>query len=217
MESGEYKTISLMDPAVDRARMPVEEQLAYVRTRDLALLNPYLIPGLLPVVFHFREIRHQIWRSFIVGDDAIEAKHARAFQAGLVRVENFTDEHGSIMRSWTPPTHANGVMTEDAVGKFAWVDIIEIGSVVYQKSPLRPGTEQIFHPALSWFDIWDHQARPRAAANPDSPAPTSSSPSPERAAGTAPSSATQTPTPSTGATSAVPTDVIAADQSGVAA
>jgi hypothetical protein len=201
----EFKTISVSDPAIDWVSIPQDTVGAYLRTREFALIEPYLKPGSTPTIFVLREIPDAQWEGYVEVDN-VALKYRRAFQCAVLRVEGLETPEGFALA-------ADGLvkrkllndeaLSDEDCKRFAPSERLEIGAVAYQRSffPKRIGAD--FQLPPMWLEQWERVVRHRAAQNRALPAHSNSG---------APQ-----PTQDAGSNSDSPTDATAQERSQAAA
>lgn len=143
MRQEKFKTISVIDPALDTATMTMKEVEAFTEARDFALVQGHLAVGQTPVIYHVREVPSALWRSYVIATSSMHEQYRRAFQCGIERVENVVQRDG-VAISLEPATRnkfvdATYFSDEETDTHFSHAEQEEIGSVVHQHSflPLR--------------------------------------------------------------------------------
>lgn len=138
MRDAQIKTVCSFDPAIDKKATSQDAIVALARKRDMSGLR--FIPGDQPTVFTLREIPHTLWESFVEDAPNEAVKFARAFRAGVVRVENVYQNDGARIASWTGSgTHESKgaqlqILTEDDLERFSPAERQEIGAAAYWHS-----------------------------------------------------------------------------------
>lgn len=142
MRQESFATISVIDPAIDHARISrtaPDVLIKYARCRDLKLLDPYIKPGQRPTIYHVKEVPHSRWESYVkeLGDSNIAEQYRRALLAGLVRIENLYQRDGTYLPKWDP-TREDGLIPEESLVRIAPQQREEIGAVIWYHSFLDP-------------------------------------------------------------------------------
>lgn len=209
--AADFKVISIVDPAVDWKRLGGAKHVEYRKTRRLEMLNGFYLPDRKPTIFHVREIRHRHMQAVDRGDEA--DKYPAAFQYAVTHVENLQTEDGVILPSLGLARESGeDALREAVLERFEWSQLLEIGSVAFQRSFFRMRTDVVFQLPRSLVELWVLRVVDNgAAANPTSPAPSNDATFPAASATTAPEPS------SSGSPSGSPTAVTAADPSTAAA
>lgn len=164
------KTLSAADPAIDTASMTAREMREWAETRDMSKVR--LLPGSNPVVFVLGDISHRLMVGWVMTAGSEEERAMRAFRCAVERVENLPSVDGPVLPVWEPPRQ-NGVMDEEALDRFAPVEISEIGGVAFARSFFGRRTQPLYRlPPLLASHLAGKTFRP-ADANPNSVATTS--------------------------------------------
>lgn len=133
MRPERFQVVSVLDEDLD---MTYQERLAYAGERDYSKVK--LKPGRKAVVYHVREVPHQLWESFVDAGDSQSEKYRRAFMVGVERVDHLPIDDGSLRERWVPNTKNARtdqiVMSDDDLQLFSPAERQEIGSVVYNHS-----------------------------------------------------------------------------------
>jgi len=143
-----WKTISVLDPALEHARMRtddgtfVDDVRQYISTRDLDWLVPkYVRTSERPAVFELRDIPNTRITSYVMQGSSDEEKFQRAFVVAVERVDDLvraTDgrafsvfEPSGTMR-WADGERA--ICTDAELDYFPYTVIQEIGSAALTRS-----------------------------------------------------------------------------------
>jgi hypothetical protein len=140
------KVISIFDPAIDFARMGQELHGQYANKRDFEIVRPYLIPGKVPTFYSLREVPRRLWFSSVMSEPTAALRCMRAFQCGVVSVENLYSRDGVYDPGAAQLARVgDGVIADEALDeRFENGVIEEIGSVVYYRSFLGRRTERTY-------------------------------------------------------------------------
>ncbi len=198
-----FEVVSVLDPAIDTARMPAKEMLAYVNKRDMSTVRPYFKGGALPTIFHMREIPHDLWESYVAGAINDDDAYRRAFLAGLECIENLYQRDGVVLPRYDAPREpGRDVAANEVCQRVSPSERAEIGRVVYMHSFLHPRIERTFLLPPTVHEQLVERAFLPAVANPSSPASSSDAASSAASPASAP---TDQPLASTDASCAAPT------------
>lgn len=137
MRAATFKTVSVIDVALDTERITVDEIIKFMDTRDYAIVENKWKPGKMPTIFHCREVPHGLWESFVMLGRNEAEQHAYAFRAGVFKVENlYGDDNVSV--GWEPAKPRDGskslAMSAEEAERFSPAERAEIGAVVFQHS-----------------------------------------------------------------------------------
>lgn len=138
------KVVCPFDPALE---MNLDQAAEYAEKRDPALLK--CKPGEAPTEFYIQRIHNSVVLNFMQTTTAIERRHVLAFMVGVVEVRNLRAEGGIIplwRPSWCSAQKQGEHMKDDELDLFALDEILDIGSVAYQRSFLRPGRTPCYVP-----------------------------------------------------------------------
>lgn len=197
--------VSVNDDALDTERMTHAEMRRYVEARDYDLVKDRIKPGRRLQQYHTREVTRRMLTRFVLEVPDEAERFERAFMCGVVEVKNVLQRDGSILPAWKPSTKDGNVSEED-LERFPETDVMEVGSVILQRSFLAPRTVRAYQLPLTCQHALAQREFRLADATPPSPAPSSSAASsdvtPARSAETttAPSSSANafgSPTPAT--------------------
>lgn len=162
MRDEKIRVISVYDPAIDTARCPLSVWSEYSKTRNIALLEPYVIPGKRPTIYTLREIPRRVLFAY-VGDapEGSKLEKLRAFQAAVTMIENLQQNDGDYL-PWEPPRDPGyETIREESLDRINGDDILDIGEVAKQHSNFRRSTEGCFHlepsSAVRWGDYHAHR------------------------------------------------------------
>lgn len=148
MEVKTQKIIVSYDTAIDHVRasrpdangkIPLDE---YVATRDLAIIQPFIIPAELPTYFNIHPLSYEL-ADRIASINVNEYYNCKlCFQHGVSSVENHTDRDGTHYHLWKPSGIVNNeyYITDDEIKLFAPYQRAEIGMVIFQLSFLEHKT-----------------------------------------------------------------------------
>jgi hypothetical protein len=183
-----YEVISARDESFDWDKLARNREVFrdFCETRDPALIQSYLLPGAQPVVFRLREISHEWMRGWVAlanspgrpgGEDeqggATPTTYFRAFQCAVMSVMNMTSEDGVVMAEWEPPKFKDGffqgAILDEALERFSFPEIMDVGALAYQKSGFRRGTRPIWRLPRMFLDLLSPPPRRSAAASSTSP------------------------------------------------
>lgn len=141
-----FEVISVLDPAIETARMTPARMVEYSRTRDIAIVRPFIKEGAAPTIYHMREIPRSLMRSYVCAFDMSDTEKAtRAFLAGLVRITNLHQSDGTVIPSFDPPRETNRDIVDERALERVWPEESEeVGRVVFQHSFLHPRMQQPF-------------------------------------------------------------------------
>ena len=174
MRDEKIRVISLYDPAIDHGRCPEKVWTDYKETRNIALLEPYVIPGKKPTIYTVREIPRFVQMTF-VGDapEGSQLQKIRAFLAAVMLVENLEQPGGDYI-PWVPPRGEDAVtMRMESLDRVCADDIRDIGEVAVQHSDFRLSIDGCFHLGPSSAARWDVYHAHRVAVSQSSPASSS--------------------------------------------
>ena len=165
-----FQVVSVLDPAIDRERATHEVIREYTDTRDFSKIAPFFKPGSRPVIFTCREVPHKYWEAYVMGGGNDAAKASRAFQCGVVRVENAPNSIGESTGDWEPPKiPGSDIMADEAQERFRPFQREEIGTVIWHRSFLGPSIGATY-PLPSTLVGPLESTRLLAASSPNSPA-----------------------------------------------
>lgn len=173
-----FKVVTPFDPAIDDEKSNVA---MYAQTRDLKYLT--FLPGQQPTYFYVRRLPNS--KALAIRQHATSEDFAAgmAFAAGVVQVDNLRTEGGTIP-TWKPSFLASDgkidQMTQEEIDSvnFALDEIIDIGSVVYQRANLRVGRPVYYAlPQLSVEGLAKKTLSSRPAEPPSLPREAPSEPS----------------------------------------
>lgn len=143
MRAERFPLMSVIDEAIDTESMPFDAMMKYYDKRDIALLQPYLKPGVKPTIYHVRSAPHSMFFSFVMAAGVAEAEQfRRAFICGVERVENLQGKDG-VGVNWAPTRRISETLTvmtdEECNERFSPYEVLEIGAVIHRHSflPLR--------------------------------------------------------------------------------
>lgn len=155
MREEKLRIISVFDPAIDHARVPDAVWPQYNMTRNVALLEPYVIPGKRPTYYHIKEIPRGVYFRYVSDAPSGSALEAmRAFMVAVTMVENLEQAGGDYI-NWEPPRDSGyETMREDSLDRLRPLEIHDIGEVAKQHSDFRLSTEGSFHLGLSLVVLW---------------------------------------------------------------
>jgi hypothetical protein len=166
-----FRVISVLDPALDYERMAEDTLAKYASTRDLAVIEPFLRPGVAPTIYAVREVPHELWESYVMAASNDSDRARRCFQCGVVNVENMYSEDGFIPGQATLPVIGkSGVMADEALQRFSPAEREEIGAVVYYRSFLPRRIARTYRLPRSCAVALEQLLTHRADANQSSPA-----------------------------------------------
>lgn len=181
-----FEVVSVLDPAIDHARMLDTKFVEYMHTRDISIVRPYFKEDVKPTIFHMREIPQDLWESYIEYGTIEEEKWRRAFLAGLVSIDNLHQRDGILLDKYTPAKRPEkDVAVDEVLQRVSPAERLEIGRVVYTHSFLHPRIKRHFLLPLTCHEQLASFRFLRADANQSSPASSSdaaSSPAAEKAA-----------------------------------
>lgn len=155
METDTFRLVSVLDTAIDTARMTTSDMLAYAKERKHDQIMRFVKPGKRPAVFVCREVPASLW-SWVDEAPGDAEKCRRAFCCGLVKAEDLPQKDGSVMPSWAPPK-APGQLAliddETLAARFYPYQWVEIGMVIHTRSFLGPMIEADYRlpPTLASF------------------------------------------------------------------
>lgn len=133
-----FDKATIIDPVTKKS--PLNE---YIATRDFSKIEPYLITGELPTIFHVARLTREMVRRISRIDVNDYTRAEFAFQYGLVRVENHVDDEGKTYPEWKPnglqsfAGRTETVVSDEEMNVFSVAQVTEIGSVIYQISFLE--------------------------------------------------------------------------------
>ena len=208
--------VSVNDDAIDTETMTIEEVLKYVESRDYDLVKGRVKAGRKLQEYHTREIPRRLLTRFVLAVPDESERFERAFMCGVVEVKNVLQRDGSILPGWKPSTKDDHVSEED-LARFSESDVMEIGSVILQRSFLAPRTVRVYRlPLMCRQDLAQREFR---LAGVTLPSPATSNEAASSASESTPArSAETTPAPSSNAEgSASPTAATAPATQGAAA
>jgi hypothetical protein len=140
------KVITVYDTAIDFCRASQSDDKtgiaplsAYIDSRDISAIEPFIIPAELPTYFTIRPLSRELTRRIARVSTNEYSDHELAFQHGVIMVENHVDDGGRSIPSWKP-TGISGdrnFITEEELSLFSIAQVDEIGSVIYQLSFLE--------------------------------------------------------------------------------
>ncbi len=170
MRAEKFKTVSVLDPAIDHESMLVSEMSEFLKTRDFPIVSKYFKPGQKPTVFNIREVPHGLWDSYVMAGTTSDSDRFRnAFQCGVEKVENLYQSDGTMLPSWAPSQRAGDqviLSTKEADIYFSPEEREEIGSVIFKHSFLSKRIAALFVlPSLCLERLDQHRFR-RADVNP---------------------------------------------------
>lgn len=155
MRQAEFKTISVIDPALDTASLTPKELHAFASTRDFSIVEGHWLPGMKPTIFHLAEVPHGLWEQYVMsGTTSDQERCLRAFICGVRRVENLVGEDGVALTAWEP-TEKRGkhtLMTDAESARFSPAEREEIGSVIFTHSFL-PRRMPLYSPLPYSVDV----------------------------------------------------------------
>lgn len=159
MRQEAFKTISVLDPALDTESLTKKELYSFVTTRDFAIVDGKWVPGMKPTIFHVHEVPHGLWEQYVMsGTSSDQERCLRAFIAGVSKVENLVGEDGVALTAWQPAEQRGKhiLMTDAESARFSPAEREEIGSVIFNHSFL-PRRMPLFSPLPYSVDV--HSAR----------------------------------------------------------
>jgi hypothetical protein len=157
MLNTEREHIRIYDPAIN---VTAEELVEFSRSRDASKLRFH--DGMKPMRFKFRRLKRS--EVFACEDERTDARQAiRAFSIGVTRVEDYTQG-----KAWEPAKATGAAFISDAdLDAFAYVDLIEIGSLILEESrlsgPLDVGSLQRYRVQPLSLDALSEMESRRAA------------------------------------------------------
>jgi len=147
---------SMFDTAIDIEAMGDNDVREYIETREFKLVKS--VPGKKLTVFHARRIPTSLYNSYVIEAPSENAQYMRAFQVGIVRVDNLVDTDGKTWTTIEPsyerstPRGEIRIFSDKEMELFASVYLEEIGSIVNRFSRLPPGNEQTYRLPRSLLD-----------------------------------------------------------------
>jgi hypothetical protein len=142
------KIITVYDTAIDHGRASAPDKdgkipiVEYSNRRELAIIEPYLIPAESPTIFTVQNLSREMTRKIARFSSNEYQNNELAFQYGVVSVENHVDNDGKLLPTWKP---TGEFITEDELALFSPAQINEIGGYVYSKSFLERKTWSKLH------------------------------------------------------------------------
>lgn len=141
MEKG-LKIIVSYDTAIDHARACVPGNGGkspldvYIETRDLAIIQPFIIPAETPTYFNIKPLSRALARRIARAQINEFDSHTLSFQYGVTSVENHVDDSGQLIPLWKPTgvVGEQSLVTDEELDLFSLGQVREIGSVIYQLS-----------------------------------------------------------------------------------
>lgn len=177
-----FRVVCPFDPAIDKD----SDVIKYAETRDMALLASRA--GETMTVFHIRRLSQSRMLTLMAQSDVEDTRHAIAFMSSVIKVENLRMPDGSVSPAWVPSWFGNEqpnkseMMKEHELELFALDEIIDIGSVAYQRAFLRNGRPVCFLPPQSsaialgkktrFFHLAEQAALPSKKQEEHNPTPT---------------------------------------------
>lgn len=138
------RVVSSVDPALDKVAMG-REWSQYIKTRDWDLLK--FQPGKKPFVFEIISLDTEVVDRFVMSEATEQGRFREAFRYGVAKVLDFVDKNGQKHAQLVPdddvqlPNTAVSRMSDAMLfGRFSECDIHEIGSIIFWRSFLRPGS-----------------------------------------------------------------------------
>ena len=168
-----FQVIRVYDPAIDYEDMPQEAYNLWMETRDTALIEPYITPGLEPVRFFCRLLTSGAEERDVGlrGDNADAFE--RAFSLCIRKVEHLPYRNDEGSRLWTRPHDGAKArpLGDTHLAEFSRDDVVHVGQVITRLSFCSPD-RQLYVPLLaSCLDAVRAQGlaahRRRAAATSD--------------------------------------------------
>jgi|PlaIllAssembly_1097288.scaffolds.fasta_scaffold00011_27 hypothetical protein len=158
------KTVCVFDPALVGADAKVVEKFS--KNRDLSILQPYIKPSEVPAVYSVKRIDHLVFLRQCLGQTNDEMKAVRAFQFGVVSIENMRNADGSRV-NWEPSglIGETRYVTETELERISIAEILEIGRFAFELSFLPRTTVGGYRLPLSSAELWDRLQAPSADAN----------------------------------------------------
>lgn len=145
----EFRVVCPFDPAIDAE----SDVIKYAELRDMDLLK--VRGGETMTIFHIRRLTQSRVLTLMSQSDVEETRHAIAFMSSVVKVQNLRMPDGSTNHAWVPSwLSASGetkseIMKDHEMELFAIDEILDIGSVAYQRAFLRHGRPVCFLPPQS--------------------------------------------------------------------
>ena len=136
--------VSVLDDAIDTEAMTAKEIVRYYETRDINLLK--IKPGRKPQRYYTREVRQNLWESYVMAADTEAERYRRAFLCGVIRVTDVVQRNGEQTIEKFEPSgiRERGCMLEEDAERFSASDRAEIGSVIWERSFLAPRTVRAY-------------------------------------------------------------------------
>ncbi len=212
MADENFTVVSVLDPGIDTERMPRAEMSAYLATRDIDKLRPYIKPGATVTEYRCREVPHALWEPYVMAPPSDAERLKRAFQCGVTNVKHLRQRDGTTVPSWDPP-QAHGGMADESLGRFSAAVRAEIGQVIWQRSFLAPLTVPTYLLPDTVHACLVERAFLPAASSPSSPETSSAEVSSASGATQGAPSTTESATATCGDGSAAPMDATAAERS----
>jgi len=144
MQPEAFQVVEHRDPAIDREAMGADFE-KYKTSRDFKLLK--FIPGLQPMVFTLKEISQGLMFRFVMkdvtGDDEPGPEHwSRAFACAVQSVANIRQAGGmSLPDENDLARYDNGILKDEALDRFEFNTICEIGVIALTRSRLALTTD----------------------------------------------------------------------------
>lgn len=181
MRAEKLTVISAFDPAINVEAITAAQMGVYLKSRDMALITPYLRPGSTPTKFHLREIDHALWGRYILAADGADEQALRAFQCSVWRIENLYQQDGTFLPIWDAPDNKGQPMPEEMMQRVSPAECLEIGRVAWSHSFFHRRIECSFVPPHSFLTLLGARGFRPADASPSLPAKSSGEASPQAA------------------------------------
>ena len=162
------KIICIFDTAIDHAaastpdpvtqKMPLVE---YSRSRDLAVISSFFIPGELPTYFTVQPLSRAQMNGPMARCTTDQERAVQAFTWGVIAIEGMVDNNGQPVQKWAP-TGVQGdrpYCTASDMEAISPAEVQEIGSVIYQLSFLPRKMHGKLQPPHTSLELLDRMAR----------------------------------------------------------
>ncbi len=143
-----FPVICIADEAIDPDNSDVDK---YSRERDPSLLK--FLPGERPAIFHTIRLPTSVVLRSVERMNTEAEKFTMAFMFGVVKVENFVEEGRREPYTWapeetiaTPSAGKLSAITEEEMNLFTPAEILDVGSVIYQRAFLKKARKPLFVP-----------------------------------------------------------------------
>ena len=164
------KAICIYDEAIDHERLPQETMLKYAKNRDFKTIEPFIKPGTKPTIYNVKRLSRSVLYKRIQSISDESTKYLRCFQYGLESAENVIGEMGTVY-DYAPEGREGdmSIVSEEELERIPPCDVMEIGTMIWYMSFLRPGTENGLAVPPTSLDIWARVASQNVPANPTDP------------------------------------------------